>query len=107
MDCGNYTVRTTKLADNDLISTVQYLTVNLENSWAAKRLVDEYEQTKVTLSQNPYRFSFAPFPHLAKRGYHRCFVRSYVAYYRIIESQKEVRIMRFGHKTRDWGNILR
>jgi plasmid stabilization system protein ParE len=106
MDFDAYTVIVAPLAKKELDAALSYITDTLENSGAAKDLLTLFEHEKVAIARNPYHFSPVPYAHLGEKGYRRVLLKNYVAFYKIFEPKKQVRIIRFGHQSRDWSHLL-
>ena len=50
----NYFPNITELAEEDILSTVKYITNDLKNPVAANNLLDEIERHQKNLEDNPY-----------------------------------------------------
>lgn len=86
-----YSLRYLPLFEQDLLSTVNYITYVLKNEDAALRLIDDVEAAILKRQDNPV--SFEPYYSSKERAYpyYRIYVRNYVVYYVVIGEVMEVR----------------
>lgn len=86
-----YKLQILPLFENDLNGIVDYIVVNLQNSMAAEKLIDEVE--KAIQDRLFSAESFESFDSKKERNhkYYRIFVRNFVIFYVAIDDVMEVR----------------
>lgn len=83
-----YKVRITDSAKSELDEIVSYFVETLCNSKAATSLIEDFNEQKSYLYDDPYTFSLCPILSLQNKGYHRfIFKQNYIALY-LIETKK-------------------
>ena len=92
--------------NNDIISTIHYIKNELEAPMAAKKHYEELEKTYLKLEENPYRRPLVQDKYLAMKGYRSINVKNYTLFYRIVEENNAVLLIRFMYSQRDWASIL-
>lgn len=97
----SYQLRYLPLFEQDLISTVNYISNVLKNEDAALRLINDVEIAILERLNNP--ISFEPYHSVKKRDYpyYRIYVRNYVIYYVVIGDVMEVRRFLYGARDTD------
>ena len=91
----------------DLSAAVQYLSRDLGNSSAARRLLNETE--RAILERLPAADCFAPLPEKNRSiPYYRIHVRNYTIYYVVFEfeDRKIMEVRRLIHKSRNSERLL-
>lgn len=101
---NNYQLKFLTLFEEDLNEIVTYITVNLKNPAAAKKLIDDvekaiYKRLQYPLSFEPYH-SINPHPY----DYYQIQVRNFTVFYVVIGNVMEVR--RIIYSRRDFTNII-
>jgi len=92
--------------NNDIISAIHYIKNELEAPMAAKNHYEELEKVYLKLEKNPYRRPLVQDKYLAMKGYRSINVKNYVLFYRIVEDNNTVLLIRFMYSQRDWVSIL-
>jgi plasmid stabilization system protein ParE len=101
-----YDLIISKLFDNDIDSTYQYIKDNLEAPMAAEYLLKEVKQKLNYLKQNPM---VRPLIHdrlILALKLRSIKVKNYAIYYSVDKKRKKINLIRFLHNKRDWINIL-
>ena len=99
-----YKVRITNSAKAELDEIVAYFVNTLCNPKAAVSLLEDFNEQKSYLYDDPYTFSLCPILSLQNKGYHRfIFKQNYIALYLIEdeENKKVVAIMHIFNAKRD------
>jgi plasmid stabilization system protein ParE len=97
-----------KLFDDDIDSTYQYIKENLEAPMAAENLLKEVKQKLEYLKENPTIRPVIKKDELIEALNLRAIkVKNYVIYYSVNEEKQKIRLVRFLYNKRDWINILR
>jgi len=102
----NYFPNITDLAEEDILSTVKYITNDLKNPIAANNLLDEIERHEKNLENNPYIYPLVNDDYLAEKGLRLIVIKNYLMFFIINEDSKIVNVMRFLYGRRNWKNIL-
>ena len=102
-----YSLNITDIAEEDILSTVRYITNVLKNSIAANNLLDEIERHEKILEDTPGIYPFVHDEYLAGKGLKYAAIKNFLLFYTIDKKSKIVTIIRFLYKRRDWANILR
>ena len=102
-----YLVNITDIAENDILSTVQYITDKLKAPKAANNLLDEIEKHEKKLEKTPKIYPLVSDNYLAEKGIRFVLIKKYMMFFTIDESKKIVSVIRFLYGRRDWQNILR
>ena len=92
-------------ADADLFSILKYIAYELENQQAATDLADRVERCYADLEEMPSAHSLCADPLLRFKGYRKYPVGNYLVIYRVIEEEKEVRIVHIFHATQNYLEI--
>jgi plasmid stabilization system protein ParE len=103
----NYSLNITDIAEEDILTTVRYISNVLKNSIAANNLLDEIERHEKILEDTPSIYPFVNDEYLAGKGLKYVIIKSFLLFYTIDEKNKIVNIIRFLFGRRDWKNILR
>jgi toxin ParE1/3/4 len=102
----SFAVSFTRTAEQDLISTMEYLTEMLKSPIAAGSLVGEFEKQVQLLSKNPFINQIEEDGYLNQKMIRHIQMKNYLMFYTINESQKDVSILRFIHARRNWVKFL-
>ena len=103
----NYSLNITDVAEDDILSTVKYISKALKNPIAANNLLDEIEKLQAVLEITPNIYSFVSDENLAKKGLKYVKIKNYLLFYTVDEDNKIVNVIRFLYGRRDWNNILK
>ena len=101
-----YLVNITDLAEEEILTTVKYISRELKAPIAANNLLDEIEKHEENLSKNPNTYPNVSDEFLASKGLKFVIIKNYLMFYIIDEKNKVVNIVRFMYSRRDWKNIL-
>jgi plasmid stabilization system protein ParE len=102
----NYSLNITDLAEEDILSTVRYISEVLKSPIAANNLLDEIERHEKILEETPYIYPFVQDENLSEKGLKYTRIKNYLIFYTIDEDNKIVNVIRFLYGRRDWKNIL-
>ena len=103
----NYSVKITDLAEEDILSTVKYISGVLKNTVAANNLLDEIEKHEKILEEMPNIYSFVNDEYLFQKGLKYVRIKNYLMFYTIDENVKIVNVIRFLHGRMNWQYILK
>ena len=102
-----YFLNITDVAEEDILSAINYIANVLKAPMAANNLLDEIEKYEETLEKRPYIYPFVPDEYLARKKLKFVIIKNYIMFYTIDEEEKMVNVIRFLYGRRDWKNILR
>jgi plasmid stabilization system protein ParE len=102
-----YFVNITDLADDDILSTAQYISDDLKAPKAANTLLDEIEKHEEVLGETPHIYPIVPDEYLASMVLRFVVVKNYLLFFTINEEGRTVNVIRFLYGRRDWKNILK
>ena len=102
-----YKVVISPLANADLFNALKYIACELENPQAAARLADTVDKCYADLEEMPAAHELCRDAVLRRMGYRRYPVGNYLVIFRIVEENKEVRIVHIFHATQNYLSILR
>ena len=103
----NYTVELSNTAEQDINESVRYVTLQLKNPIAGRRLLGNTINCVDSLESFPARFPVIDDPILVLHQIHFVPVQNYLLFYRIDSSTQTVHILRFLYGHSDWQAILR
>ena len=101
-----YFVNITDVAEEDILSTVKYISGELKAPKAANDLLDEIEKHEEILEKTPNTYPNVPDKYLAVKGLKFAIIKNFLMFFTVDESAKTVNVIRFLHSRRDWKNIL-
>lgn len=101
-----YKLIITRLADHDLDSIVQYISVELSNPTAAGDFLDEVEKCYEYLKSNPFIFAESHDPRLEKEGYRKALIKNYLLMFKVDETEKVVTVYRFFYGAMNYFELL-
>jgi plasmid stabilization system protein ParE len=96
-----------KLFDEDIDSTYQYIKSNLEAPMAAENLLKEVKQKLEYIKENPMGRPLLNDKVIASLKIRSIKAKNYVIYYIVNEEKQKIRLVRFLYNKRDWISILR
>jgi len=102
----NYTPNITDSAEEDILTTVNYITNDLKNPTAANNLLDEIERHEKNLEENPYIYPLVNDDYLSEKGLRLIVIKNYLMFFIIDEKNKTVTVLRFLYGRRNWKNLL-
>ena len=101
-----YFVNITDLAEEDILSTVKYISGELKVPKAANNLLDEIEKHEEILGMTPHIYPAVSDEYLAEKGVKFAKIKNYLMFFTVDEDKKIVNVIRFLYGRRDWKNIL-
>jgi plasmid stabilization system protein ParE len=102
-----YSVNITNIAEEDILSTVRYISDELKAPKAANNLLDEIEKYEKILEKNPNIYPSVPDEYLANMGLKFVAIKNYLMFFKINKDERIVNVIRFLYGRRDWKNILK
>jgi len=102
-----YLVNITDIAEEEILSSVKYISKELKAPVAANNLLDEIEKHEKFLEETPNMFPNVPEEYLASIGLKFVIIKNYLMFFTIDEERKIVNVIRFLYGRRDWKNILK
>lgn len=98
---NKYNYKITLLAKQDILSAVEYITEQLSNTKAASDLLSKTEQTIKTICEFPYSFADCSYFLISDEHIRHAVIDNYILVYEIVESVKEIRVLRFRYAKMD------
>jgi len=102
-----FKVNFTTPAEEDLVSTLDYISSILKSPSAAEDMLNEIEEHTKFLAENPFIFPLSKDEELNKQGIRHVRVKNYLLFYTIEEDKELVSIIRIMYARRDWINLLK
>jgi plasmid stabilization system protein ParE len=102
-----YTIKITRIADEDLLDVLRYISEKLKSPIAASNLLDLIEQKMAILEDSPFSCKIIDDEYFKKKEIRFLQVKNYLIFFRINIEKKEVSIIRILYARRDWVNILK
>ncbi len=102
-----YEILITRSAENDLVSTSDYIKHIILNPKAADELLNAVEMLMESLSQLPGRYPVVDDPVLKMLGIRIAPVKNYILFYTVNNERHQVIIVRFLFGKRNWKSVLR
>ena len=102
-----YIVNITDIAEDDILSTLKYISVELNAPVAANNLLSEIEKHEEILGKTPNIYPRVPDEYLAEKGLKFAIIKNYLMFFTVDEEEKIVNVVRFLYGRRDWKNILK
>jgi plasmid stabilization system protein ParE len=102
----NYSVNITDLAEEDILTTVKYISDVLKNPVAANNLLDKIERHEKMLEGTPDIYSFVQDEYLSEKGLRSVRINDYLIYYTIDEGNNAVNVIRFLYEQKNRKNIF-
>lgn len=101
-----FALEITASAESDLDQITDYLSRSLSNPQAALALLDDIERISEILEATPELFPLCSDSRLARLGYRKAVVRTYVLVYEIDRDGHIVRVLRFFHSLENYADKL-
>ena len=101
-----YSAKFTELAENDILSALNYIAETLSAPKAAENLFYEINKKTEIIEDNPFLFPLVNDTYLSKKGFRWIGIKNYMLFYKIIELEEKISIIRFLHGRRNWKSIL-
>lgn len=90
---NRYSVKVLPRAYRDIDNIYEYISKQIKEDAAAKKLIDKFESEILGLSILPYRGAERKVGAYAEKGYRQLFVNNFTVIYRVNESCNEVTIV--------------
>jgi ABC-type Fe3+-hydroxamate transport system substrate-binding protein len=90
-----YSLVFSKLFDNDIAESIDYIADALHNPAAALRLLDEADQKLIEIKNNPRYRPLVNDKYLANLGYRFAIAKNYLLFYIIGDGDQHIKIVRF------------
>ena len=91
---STYSIVVTRLAADDVVDMIRYISDNLKNVQAARRHLNLYLETVESLGELPNRYAISSLAGLYEKGIRLAPFGNYVIAYSVDELQKIVTILR-------------
>ena len=101
-----YRLRFSKLYNEDVDLSYNYIRNKLESPMAADNLIREILEKLNKIKENPNIRPLVQDKYLASLGYRSIKVKNYLIFYIINKDNKTVKVVRFLYNKRNWINIL-
>jgi len=101
-----YSVNITKIAEEDILSAINYIANVLKAPMAANKLLDDIEKQEEVLENMPNIYPLVHDEYLAAKGLKFVIIRNYLLFHIVNEDEKVVSVIRFLYGRRDWKNIV-
>jgi len=105
MNTNNYEVILTDMANEELEAIYEYISCDLCNELAAKRLMEKIENGFLNLEQSPYLGREVHIK-LQNEVYRKLVIENYIALYDVDEQYKQVVIYRVINSRRDYLKVI-
>jgi len=102
-----YKLRFSKLYNEDVDLSYNYIKNKLEAPMAADNLIREILEKLNKIKENPNIRSLVQDKYLASMGYRSIKVKNYIIFYIINNDNKTINVVRFLYNKRNWINILK
>ena len=102
-----YFVNITDIAEEEILSTLKYISDELKAPKAANDLLDEIERHEEILGKTPNIYPKVPDEYLAIKGMKFIVIKNYLMFFTVDKDAKIVNVIRFLYGRRDWKNILK
>lgn len=106
MESNSYSLKFTPKAEEDLDEIYCYISNKLLAEATADNLMDKIEDSIMRLKDFPYSCSHVLDEPLKMKGYRKLIIENYIAFYLIIEAEKQVVIIRVLYGASNYQNIL-
>lgn len=103
---GKYKIEFSSEARKDLKDTISYIADNLQEHNSAKKLSNKIKENIYNLSENPKIYEVIDDIFLKKLQLRKCIVDNYLIFYKVIDEEKIIQIVRIMYKRRNWINLL-
>ena len=102
-----HTIKITRIAEEDLLEIVRYISEKLKSPIAAANLMDLIEQMTKVLEEPPLGCKLISDEYFQQKGIRFLQVKNYMIFFRIHDDRKEISIIRILYTRRDWIYILK
>ena len=93
-------------ARKDLTDTIRYIKDNLQEHNVAIKLSNKIKENIYNLSENPKIYGVIDDNFLRKLQLRKIIVENYIIFYRVIDEENTIQIVRIMYKRRNWSNLL-
>lgn len=101
-----YKVQFSGESKNDFANIIKYIKYNLQETKAATKLSNKIKESIKLLSNNPKLYSIVDDEYIKKLGLRKLIVDNYLLFYKILEEEKIVQVVRIMYGRRNWIDIL-
>lgn len=101
-----YTVKITRVAEEDLSEAIEYISEKLKAPIAANNLLDLIEQKIKLLADSPFSCRLLNNEYFQQKGIRFLQVKNYIIFFRIHKDKNEISIIRILYARRDWVTLL-
>jgi toxin ParE1/3/4 len=102
-----YVIHLTGPAKRDLQNASKYISIELKNRSAARKLMLDTREAIRSLSERPLRHALVENELLAGRGIRFFPIHNYLVFYTVREERQTVVVLRFLYGSRDWAALLK
>jgi toxin ParE1/3/4 len=103
----SYRVYLTRYAMRDLRQAFSYITYELREPPAAKKLAERIKTSVMGLAELPFRHALVSDENLASQGFRQTMVDNYMIFYLVSEDDNTVTVVRILYGKRNWINLLK
>ena len=103
---GEYKVRISDLAKQDIRDTASYIMSDLQEPAIADKTIENMVDAIFTLEDMPTRIGLVRDDRLAGKQIRGLHINNYTAFYRVHEETKTVEVIRVLYSRRDWAVLL-
>ena len=106
MEIHKYRIKLTPKAKDDLDDIYDYISKELVNKLAAGNLMDKIETSVMRLGDFPFSCSLVEDNIIKEKGYRKLIIKNYIVFFIVIETEKQVVIMRVLYGKQNYQNII-
>ena len=103
---SKYNIEFSSEARKDLKAIICYIADNLQEHNIATKLSNKIKENIYNLSENPKIYKVIDDMFLKKLQLRKCIVDNYLIFYKVIDEEKVIQIVRIMYKRRNWINLL-
>lgn len=103
---NQYVVIMTEPAANDLRKIAHYVSSELKEPAAARKLVADIKDAVLSLREMPTRYELVLDPRLSAQGIRKLLVKNYIVIYIVSEGKQNVIVIRILCGRRNWEDLL-
>ena len=101
-----YIVRRTDLANEDLLSAINYIADDTKSTATAINYLDKLKEAIMKLSEFPEMGVKPRYTSLRLQGFRVLIIESHLVFYKIIKDKQEIMIYRIFHGNQDYINLI-
>lgn len=102
-----YRIQLTPIAEQDISAIGDYITNRLLQPDISYNLIKILSKSIASLKSFPYKYPLVQDYYLSTQGIRYMQVKNYYIFYKILEENQVIVILRVGYKRRDWKDILK